>query len=450
MRRDMQYGADTLTVDIPWGRCLGALDIADVAPLVDLAGAVQEALRCPIGLEQGLRDIVRPGETVAIVVSDSFRKTAINLVLPTLISELNAAGVDDEAISFVFACGTHRPPREDEQAQILGPPIYERFKTRAYNHDCDDEANLVHVGDTSRGTPVVINRHVVESDRVIATGAVVLHYFGGFGGGRKSIVPGVSGRATISHNHAMNLDPTDDRLNPAVRIGAMDGNPVAEDMLEGARFVDVDLMVNTALNRSGAVAKVFAGELEAAHRAAAEFAYGLFAKPISEQADVVVASSGPTKNFVQSHKALYNAYQAVKPTGRIVLLARCEEGLGSDSFQRWVRLGSREAIIAGLRKQSEINGQTALSTVQKAPITILVTDLSESDAAMLGARKAGDVNEALALVHRELTDAGVAEPAYYVMPSAAYTVPILVDGAPQVRNHKTDQSGLTDASDYGV
>jgi lactate racemase len=428
MRLEMPYGADSVPLEIPWGRCIGTLDIADVAPLADIEGAVREALRRPIGLDQGLRDTFRPSETVAIVVSDSFRKTAIDQVLPTLISELNAAGVDDEAISFVFASGTHRAPRPDEQAQILGPAVYGRFKARAFNHDCDDEANLVHVGDTSRGTPVFINRRVVESDRVIATGAVVLHYFGGFGGGRKSIVPGVSGRATISHNHAMNLDPTDDRLNPAVRIGAMDGNPVAEDMLEGTRFVNVDLIVNTVVNRSGAIAQVFVGELEAAHRAAAEFAHGLFGKPIAEQADVVIASSGTTKNFVQSHKALYNAYQAVRPKGRIVLLARCEEGLGSESFQRWVRLGSREAIIAGLRKQSEINGQTALSTVQKAPITVLITDLAESDTAMLGARKAVDVNAALALVQRELAGAGVAEPTYYIMPSAAYTVPILKNG----------------------
>ena len=426
----MQYGADYVPVDIPWGRCLGTLDIADAPPLADVEGAVREALRHPIGLEQGLREIVRPGETVAIVVSDAFRKTAVDQVLPALIAELSAAGVGDAAISFVFSCGTHRPPRPDEQAEILGPAMYERFKTRAFNHDCDDETNLVHVGETLRGTPVILNRRVVESDRVIATGAVVLHYFGGFGGGRKSIVPGVSGRATISHNHAMNLHPHEDRLDPAVRIGAMDGNPVAEDMLEGTRFVKVDLIVNTVINRAGAIAQVFVGELDAAHRAAAAFAYGLFARPIAEQADLVVASSGPTKDFVQTHKALYNAYQAVKPSGRVVLLARCEEGLGSESFQRWVRLGSREAIIAGLRKQSDINGQTALSTIQKAPITVMVTGLSGSDAAALGARKATDAADALALIQRELAEAGITEPTYYVMPSAAYTVPILEEEAP--------------------
>ena len=126
------------------------------------------------------------------------------------------------------------------------------------------------------------------------------------------------------------------------------------------------------------------------------------------------------KNFVQTHKALFNAYQAVKPDGRIVLLAPCPEGLGGEQFTKWLRLGDRSSIIAGLRRESEINGQTALSTREKAPITLLVTEMGEEECALLGARKVGPLQEAVDLA---LAEVPAAAPSIYLMPSAAYTVP---------------------------
>ena len=358
-------------------------------------------------------------------MSDAFRRTRVEQILPALLSALSEAGVDERAIAFLFATGTHRGPTVDEQRRILGSAVFDRFRGRIWIHDPHDEANLVAVGVTSRGTAVTINKRAAESDRLIATGTVVFHYFGGFGGGRKSILPGISGVETIAHNHAMNLDPDTDRLNPDVRIGRMDGNPVAEDMLEGARLAQVDFVLNTVLNRQGEIAGIFAGELDEAHRAATAFARDLYAVTIHEQADLVIAASGATRNFVQTHKALYNAYQAVKPTGRIVLAAPCDEGLGGDQFAKWLRLGTREAIIAELRRQSEINGQTALSTIEKAPLATLVTDLSAADVGLLGARRAPTLGEALDEARGDLARRGIPRPTIYVMPSAAYTVPFL-------------------------
>ncbi len=423
MKIELAYGDGAAKAELGFGRVLGTLDIADTPAVEDVDQAVRSALANPIGLDRSLGDIVSPGETVAILVSDQFRQTRADQVLPSLVDALNRAGISDQAISLTFATGTHRPPTRDEQEAVVGEIMYERFADRTSAHDPTDTENLVTVGTTSRGTPVAVNRQVVESDRIVVTGAVVLHYFGGYGGGRKSIVPGISSVETIAHNHAMNLDPAEDRLNPAVRIGALDGNPVAEDMIEAARFVHVDCIVNTVLNRNAEVAGVFAGELDAAHRAAAAFARNLYAVPIQERADLVIASSGGTRNFVQTHKALYNSYQAVKPEGQIVLLAQCPEGLGGDQFVKWLRLGSPEAIISDLRKQSEINGQTALSTLQKAPITVLVTDLSDTDVGHLHARRAATLADALDTARTGLAAAGIPEPTIYIMPSAAYTVP---------------------------
>jgi nickel-dependent lactate racemase len=429
MKIELPYGSENVSAELDWGDCLGTLDIADTPELPDLERSIDRTLRSPIGLDFHLFDTVAPGETVAIIVSDAFRKTAINRVLPVLIAGLREEGIREEDIRFIFATGTHRAPTPEEQAEILGARMYKRFEARLFVHDAHDEANCEPVGTTSRGTPVKINKRALECDRIITTGAVVFHYFGGFGGGRKSIVPGISSVETISHNHAMNLDPREDRLNPDVRIGVLEGNPVAEDMLEAAHFVNVDYTICTVLNRQGQIAGLFSGELDAAHRAAAGFARQLYAVPIERHADLVVASSGPTRNFVQSHKALYNAYQAVRPNGRIVLLARCEEGLGGEQFQKWVRLGGPRDVIAGLRRQSEINGQTALSTLGKGPITVLVTDMPEADVVLLKARKAVDLAEALTIARDALAHAGTDSPTYYVMPSAAYTVPFLASGA---------------------
>jgi nickel-dependent lactate racemase len=419
----LPYGAERIELDVPFGRHLGTLDVADVPAIPDRDRAIRTAIENPIGMDETIFERVRPGETVAIIVSDSFRKTGAHHVLPVLVEGLNRAGIPDEHICITYATGTHRAPTRDEEMQILGPAMYARFHERARAHNPHDPEGVKHVGTTSRGTPVAINRRVAECDRIITTGAAVFHYFAGYGGGRKSILPGIASVETISHNHAMNLDPEEDRINPAVRIGAMDTNPVAADMLEGAKLAGVDCIVNTVLNRRGEIAAIFAGNLEAAHRAATAFAYDMFALHIEERADLVIAASGQTKNYVQTHKALFNAYQAVKPGGRIVLLAPCEEGPGGEQFLKWVRLGSRDAIIAQLRKSSEINGQTALSTIQKAPIALFVTNMTTDHVAMLKGRKVASASEGLALAQEELATAGVTDPTYYVMPSAAYTVP---------------------------
>ncbi len=421
----LPYGDRMLSAAIPAGRCLGTLDVRAVEGLADPERAVREALTHPIGLDRSIFETVQPGERVVILVSDSFRQTRADLVLPVLIDGLVSAGASESDLSILFSTGTHRGPTENEQRDILGEGVYNRMRGRIYIHDAHDADGHVFVGTTGRGTPVEINRRVHEADRVIVTGSVVLHYFGGFGGGRKSVVPGVASTRTISHNHAMNLHPTEDRLDPKVRIGTLAGNPVAEDMLEATQLTQVDCIVNTVLNRNSEIAGVFAGELVAAHEAACDFARGLFEVPIQEEAEVVIAASPITKNFVQTHKALFNAFQAVAPNGRVVLLAPCREGLGEEQFTQWLRLGDRAEIIAALRRQSEINGQTALSTRGKTPRTVMVTELSDEDVALLGARRTGSLQEAIDGVLADLARAGTDAPGYYLMPTAAYTVPVL-------------------------
>jgi len=338
-----------------------------------------------------------------------------------MLSELTRRGVREEAVSFVLATGIHRAPTPEEQSRILGHAVYARFAERAFSHTPWDDSAMTYVGVTSRGTRVFVNRRVIECDRLFLTGTVVLHYFAGFGGGRKSLLPGVSAAETISQNHSLNLHPSENRLNPDVRIGVLDGNPVAEDMREGASFVPVEGIINTVLDKQGEIARVFVGDREAAHRAAAAYAYDCYAVSWPERADLVIAAAGPVRNFVQAHKALYNAHLAMKPGGRILFVAACPEGLGGESFTKWIRLGDRAAVFTALRRHSEINGQTALSTLEKAPAAVFVTEMTKADVELLGARKAPSLQAALDILRAELPP----DPIVCVMPRAEYTVPVL-------------------------
>jgi nickel-dependent lactate racemase len=321
------------------------------------------------------------------------------------------------------ATGVHRAPTDDELDVILGKDVHREYANQILCHQADDAASLCCTGQTRRGTPVWINRAALETDFLIVTGTVVLHYFAGYGGGRKAVVPGIAGRATIAANHSLNLDPDSDRLNPAVRTGVMAGNPVAEDMAEAAATVPVHLCINTVLNRQGDLCGVHAGSLEAAHAAACRQAAALYRIPLREPADLVVASAGKAPNFLQSHKALHNAWQARRPGGLVLFLAPCPEGLGGSGFSRWLALGSPAAVIAGLRERAEINGQTALSTLEKTPNTVLVSGLCGEDLSLLGATPARTFQEGLNLCVARLHVAGIVRPTVLLMPEAGYTVP---------------------------
>ncbi len=418
------YGSEMVEARADWLCSLGTLDVGEVPPLTNIPDAVLDGLARPMG-GAPLHERLRPGASVVIVVSDSFRKTGVEQILPGLLAWLGERGVSNDAISFLVATGSHRGPTGPELDEILGEAVHQRFAERIYTHDPLDRENLIPLGTTSRGTPVSLNRRAVEAGTLIVTGTVVLHYFGGFGGGRKSIVPGLAGLETIAANHALNLDPHEDTLNPDVVIGRMAGNPVAEDMLEGARLGPDAFLINTVLDRKGRIARIFLGDLVEAHEAACAFSASLYTVPIQEQADLVIASAGAAKNFIQSHKSLYNACQAAKPGGLILLATPAEEGYGGNKFADWLALGSRSAIIAALRQHAEINGQTALSTLEKARRTVFLTRMAPELVDAMGGRCVDSLVAGLEMLRQDFAQAGIERPSCLLMPSASVTVPVL-------------------------
>ncbi len=421
---EMPYGRTTLRAGLPHDVSFFRMEMARAPEIADPVTALRAALHGPIGMDEGALKGIQHGERVAIVLSDAFRHTGIAELLPALVEEVFRRGVNAADLSFLVATGVHRPPTSDELGKIMGAELYARYGAQCFPHVPEDANALLFAGNTSRGTPVWLNRRLFAVDRVILTGTVVLHYFAGFGGGRKSIVPGLAGEQTIAANHSLNLHPSDDRLNPDVQIGRLVGNPVAEDMAESAAFAPVHCIVNTVLNRENRIAGLFVGERNAAHEAACDFAAKMYEAPLPHAADLVIASAGAAHNFVQSHKALFNAYQAMKPGGRIVFLSPAHEGLGAAGFREWLALGSRHAVIRRLRESAEINGQTALSTLEKAPSAVMVTEMETADVGLTGGRKGESFQAAVDLCLRELAEAGVNRPSVCLMPCASYTVPI--------------------------
>jgi lactate racemase len=323
---DLPYGKGQLQVSVAGDRL-----VPRAAHLIsDEARAVIEALENPIGTAP-LRDIVRPGERVAIVVNDITRLTRTDLMLPPIIDVLNAAGIPDRDIFIVFALGIHRRQTDEERKLIAGKEIYARI--RCFDHIATDDASLVEIGTTSFGNRVEINREVWEADRIILTGEIIYHLIAGYSGGRKSLVPGVAGLRTTTFNHRMIFDPD-------CRSGKLDGNPAHEDLLEGCRMADPDFMVNVVLSPDGRLIRVVAGHYDLAHREGCRTVDRMLRVEVEAPYDLIVASAGGFPldiDLRQAHKGLENACQALRPGGSILFYAECPCGAGIQSFEDYVR-----------------------------------------------------------------------------------------------------------------
>ena len=308
---------------------------------------VKRAVLNPINAEP-LRNVARGKKTVAIVVDDATRPVPTNLILPPILEELHEAGIHRENITIIFATGLHRPVTREEAYRLLGAKVAERYRWISHNADSDD---LVYLGTTSRGTPLYINRLYVESDLKLLIGDIMLHYYAGFGGGGKSILPGIAGRETIIKNHSM-------MFHPNAKPGVYKGNPVCEDIMEAAKIVGTDFVVNVVLNSRREIVKVFAGELESVFLAGIDLAKKMYMVEIPQQADIVIVSPGGHPfdiNLYQAHKALFFAEQATRLGGVIMLVAACPEGAGNELFKEWmIRMRGVPADEAMRRIESEL------------------------------------------------------------------------------------------------
>ncbi|PLX88828.1 MAG: hypothetical protein C0618_03355 [Desulfuromonas sp.] len=385
---------------------------------------VRRALANPVGTPP-LAEICQPGDRVVIVTSDITRATGSALYLPILVDELNRAGVDDRDIEIVIALGIHRRQTADEHRRIVGA-LFGRIKVT--DHDCDDAEQLVELGCTSGGIPVWINRTVAEADRVIVTGSIGFHYFAGFGGGRKGLVPGVASRQTCMASHFSVFNPPEiGGKHPRAVAGALQGNPVHQNLLEAAKMVHSDFLLNTVLSPSKDMLGVFCGDLVQAHLAGCELVRQSYEVPLEEPVDLAVVSCGGLPkdiNFIQAQKALDYSVNAVRDGGVVILLAACPDGFGHPTFFNWFRYQQLDAFEAALRAGYQINGQTAYSVFSKARRfkVLLVSELSRDQTEAMGMKKAMDLSQAMEMARKYLP----VRPEIVIIPEGGTVLPRVV------------------------
>jgi nickel-dependent lactate racemase len=415
---NLGYGRGTVPFEFEGGRFeVLEAEAREERPLTD--AEVGALIDDPLD-SQPLEDIISPGESVLIVVSDATRATGSAQVVNLLVRRLIALGVAPYDLRVIFATGIHRPVTREEKAELLTPFIVQRVRTLA--HDAADESQHVPFGETERGTPVELNRALFEHSHVILTGAVGFHYFAGFTGGRKSVCPGLASKRTIEATHLQALDLEKGGRRAGVGTGRLDGNAVHEECERIAAEAAPSFLINTVTDAHGRVVRLYAGDWRAAHRlACAEYADSHTVK-IKERRAVVVASAGGAPfdlNLIQAHKALEMASHACAEGGHIVLAAECADGLGRADFLKWFDSADSRALESRLRGAYEVNGQTAWSLLTKAERfrVQLVSNLSDEDVKHMRMTPARTLAEALARVD--------ADAAGYVLPRGAAFMPVV-------------------------
>jgi len=283
-----------------------------------------------------------------------------------------------------------------------------------------DVNDCVHLGTTSRGTPVDIFRPVAEANRRICLGNIEYHYFAGYSGGAKAIMPGVSTRDAIQSNHSMMV------LDEA-KAGAIETNPLRQDIDEVAKFVPIDFILNVVLDEKKNIIKAVAGHYIEAHRAGCRFLDSLYKVKIREKADIVIVSAGGYPkdiNLYQAQKALDNSKHAVKDGGIVILVASCKEGLGEHVFERWMTTSeSAGQMIEKIQQHFELGGHkaAAIAMVLKKARVMLVSDLDDDFVRSIFLEPYKDIKQAI----NEAIKAAGNNAKIIVMPYGGSTLPCL-------------------------
>lgn len=414
MNFELGFGTTTQQVNVPEKNLLAVLHPNRVPVSLTGEAEVFRALEEPIGAPP-LKEVVGPEDTVVIITSDITRPMPTYKVMPSLLDALYAAGVKAENITLVFALGSHRAHTEDERKKLAGERAYQEI--RCIDSDPED---YVHMGCTKMGTPVDVMRIVAEADKRICLGNIEYHYFVGYSGGAKAIMPGVSTRAAIQSNHSRMTDAQ-------AYAGNLEGNPVRADIEEAAAICGVDYIVNVVLNEKKEIIKAFAGDVIQAHRAGCAFLDTLYKVEIPSLADIVIVSQGGAPkdlNLYQTQKALDNAKHAVKQGGIIILVGSCKEGLGEKTFEEWITSAqTSHSLITRIEREFRLGGHkaAAIAMVLENAEIYLVSELSPTFVEEIFMTPMPNLEEALSCAFAKLgPDASV-----IIMPYGGSTLPKL-------------------------
>jgi nickel-dependent lactate racemase len=423
----LRYGKGSVSFKIPADQLLHELLGRSQPPVADLRAAYLGALDHPVD-SAPLREVVRPGDSVAITVSDITRGWQRNAdTLPFLLDYLNQAGVPDDKLTIIIAVGAHRKNTPEEFVELCGPQVCHRV--RVVNHDSRDAANAVFLGRTRRGTPVEVSRLALEADKLLLTGGVIYHYMVGYGGGRKSVMPGICSDKTIQACHLWSLEPQAGAGRSRLAQSKItDGNPAHEDMMECASLVQPDFIVNVVPNLEGDICGIFAGNWVSAWRTATQLVDAMYGVEIQEKADIVIATAGGYPkdiNLYQTTKTMDNAVHAARAGGVSVILSECPDIREPLEYFRWFDYPTIAEHDRALRVDYTIAGWCALITreyCRQSPTIMLTRPENFELARRAGLIPAATIDEALKMAY---AICGKRDPSITVMPNGANTLPYL-------------------------
>ncbi len=336
----LEFGRGVVEFELAEEQFLGDVQPRPVAVVDDVPAAVGKTIADPIG-GKPLADMAAEADSALIITVDYTRPSPRPLLEPVL-EVLEQAAIRP---TIAIATGRHRLMTEEEIVEHLGPEICAAYPV--IQHDAFDPAVHVNRGQTSRGTPIKVNRMVLEHDLVIGVGIIEPTYLAGFSGARKLIMPGIAWHESIDANHYLITDPHS-------RVGVLDGNPISEDMEEFARDLPLDFIVYAVVGPNDETTAIVAGDRYQAHRAGCKLSEQIF-RVEAPRADIVIASAGGYPydcDLVQGKKSVIAASELVKPGGAIIIVSETEEGWGAEeAFERWVKELTPEEILQQAMKK---------------------------------------------------------------------------------------------------
>ena len=341
-RVQIPLGRESVSVNVP--NLLSIVRPHPCPPVPDDAAAIRHALAHPVGTPP-LADIARGKKDAVIVVNDHTRPYPGALMVKEIAAVLNAEGIPDSRITVLIACGIHKPQDRAGLTQLYGEEILSRFTV--LNHNAADDANIVYLGTTSGGVDVRINRIYAEASLRILTGLIAPHHAAGYSGGRKSIVPGISGIESLKKHHSLPIRP----FYPS--MGKLAGNPFHEEALAAAKIAGVDFIVNSISNADKKVVAIVAGDVEQAWLKGVEICNRIWKITLPSKADIVLVSPGGHPRDVdlqQSQKAISSAELMCKPGGIIILCAACPNGLGNEYATYLKNAATPQEVIDTFRR----------------------------------------------------------------------------------------------------
>ncbi len=422
MRCRLAYGRTGLEIDLPDDAPVTIMEPRFVPGLVDEQSAMVEALRSPIGTPP-LRDLATPGDTVAVVFSDLTRPMPNDRVLPPLLTELSLADVPQEQIVLINGLGTHRPQTDEELRRMLGDDVVDGY--RIVQHDAWDDDNLVAVATNHAGRAVRINRAYMEASVRILTGFIEPHFFAGFSGGPKAVLPAIADVDSILDNHGPTM-----MADPRAAWLETDRNPLWQEMLAVAQATRPRFLLNVTLNQERQITGVFAGDLVDAHRKGVGLARETAVCPVPEPFDIVISSNSGYPldlNLYQAVKGMSAAAQIVRPGGDIIVAAECWDGIpdhGEYKRLLWEAdsvAGLLERLMApGFRCHDQWEAQVQAQIQVKANVHVYAAGLTDEELRHALVLPCRSIEETVARLRQRNREATIA-----VLPDGPQTVPFV-------------------------